>query len=381
MYISYGKQSIDSSDIKSVVKALKSDFLTQGPLVEEFENKIKNLIKSNFATVVSNGSVALFLAGHILNWKKGDLVAVPPITFVASVNTIEHHGAKPLFVDISLKDYCMDPDKLEIELKKDKSKKIKAAIITDFGGQPAQWEKFYRLKNKYKIHLINDNCHSLGSSIKGDRGYAVKYADIVTLSFHPVKAITTGEGGAILTNNKVYDQKFKLFRSHYIQRKDSNFWKYKVNNLGYNFRLPDINCALGVSQIKRIEKFLKKRKLIANFYNKIFVDKTKFKTPSVIQNTENSYHLYPLLVNFDKLKTTKDKIIKQFLKENIKLQVHYIPVNSQPYFLNRYGLIYKKFKNSFEFYKREISLPIHYDLNKNNLNYIKKICKKIFKIN
>jgi len=121
--------------------------------------------------------------------------------------------------------------------------------------------------------------------------------------------------------------------------------------------------------------------LIANFYNKIFVDKVKFKTPSIIQNTQNSYHLYPLLVNFDKLKTTKDKIIKQFLKENIKLQVHYIPVNSQPYFLNRYGLIYKKFKNSFEFYKREISLPIHYDLNKNNLNYIKKICKKIFKIN
>ena len=381
MHISYGKQSIDSSDIKSVVKALKSDFLTQGPLVKEFENKIKNLIKSNFATVVSNGSVALFLAGHILNWKKGDLVAVPPITFVASVNSIEHHGAKPLFVDISLKDYCMDPDKLEIELKKDKSKKIKAAIITDFGGQPAQWEKFYRLKKKYKIHLINDNCHSLGSSIKRDCGYAVKYADIVTLSFHPVKAITTGEGGAVLTNNKIYDQKFKLLRSHCIQRKDNNFWKYKVNNLGYNFRLPDINCALGISQIKRIEKFVKKRKLIANFYNKIFVDKAKFKTPSVIQNTQNSYHLYPLLVNFDKLKTTKDKIIKQFLKENIKLQVHYIPVNSQPYFLNRYGLIYKKFKNSFEFYKREISLPIHYDLNKNNLNYIKKICKKIFKIN
>jgi len=151
MHISYGKQSIDSSDIKSVVKALKSDFLTQGPLVKEFENKIKNLIKSNFATVVSNGSVALFLAGHILNWKKGDLVAVPPITFVASVNTIEHHGAKPLFVDISLKDYCMDPDKLEIELKKDKSKKIKAAIITDFGGQPAQWEKFYRLKRNIKF--------------------------------------------------------------------------------------------------------------------------------------------------------------------------------------------------------------------------------------
>ena len=381
MQISYGKQSINSSDIKSVVKALKSDFLTQGPLVKEFETKIKNLTKSNFTTVVSNASVALFLAGNVLNWKKGDLIAVSPITFVSSVNTIEHHGAKPLFIDISLKDYCMDPEKLEIELKKDKLKKIKAAIITDFGGQPAQWEKFYSLKNKYKIHLINDNCHSLGSSIKRDYGYAAKYADIATLSFHSVKSITTGEGGAILTNNKIYDKKFKLLRSHCIERKDNFFWKYKVNNLGYNFRLPDINCALGISQIKRIKKFIKKRKLVANFYNKIFVDKTTFKTPSVIQNTNNSYHLYPLLVNFEKLKTTKEKIIKQFLKNNIKLQVHYIPVNTQPYFFKKYGIIYKKFKNSFEFYNKEISLPIYYDLNKNNLNYIKKICKKIFKIN
>ena len=161
--INYGKQSIDVAEIKSVIKTLKSNFLTQGPLVEKFETYLKKVLKSRYATVVNNGSSALLAVGKILEWKKGDVIAVPPITFLSSVNTIEHCGAKPLFIDISLKDYCMDPNKLESALKK--NKKIKAAIIVDYGGQPAQWEKFKKLK-KYGINLINDNCHALGSSNK-----------------------------------------------------------------------------------------------------------------------------------------------------------------------------------------------------------------------
>ena len=152
MIIPYGKQNIDRSDIKNVVKCLKSDFLTQGPIVQEFENSLKKNFKAKFATVVSNGSAALLLIGKILNWKKGDKIAVPPITFVSSVNSIEHLNAKPLFIDINLSDYCMDPDKLEEALKKDKKKKIKAAIITDYGGQPAQWKKFSYLKKKIQYN-------------------------------------------------------------------------------------------------------------------------------------------------------------------------------------------------------------------------------------
>ena len=221
--INYGKQHIDNADIKEVTRVLRSDYLTQGPIVKKFEEELSKKFKSKYAAVVSNGSAALFLIGKILKWKKGDLIAVPPITFISSINSIEHCSATPLFIDISLNNYCMDASRLEDALKKDKKNNIKAAIITDYGGQPAEWEKFIILKKKYKIILINDCCHSMGSAIEKNIGYASKFADFVSLSFHPVKAITTGEGGAILSNNKKYDNDIKLLRSHGIVRKKNNF--------------------------------------------------------------------------------------------------------------------------------------------------------------
>ena len=378
--INYGKQSIDDSEIKSVIKTLKSNFLTQGPLVEKFETQLKKTLKSRYATVVNNGSSALLTVGKILRWKKGDLIAVPPITFLSSVNTIEHCGAKPLFIDINIKDYCMDPDKLENALRRDKNKKIKAAIIIDYGGQPAQWKKFKKLKKKYGIFLINDNCHALGSSIKKNQGYAVSFADFVTLSFHPVKVITTGEGGAILTNNLNFDKKAKIYRSHGILRNIKQHWNYKMDFLGYNFRLPDVNCAIGLSQIKKLNKFLKKREEISQFYDAFFVDRSKFTTPPRILDNKNSYHLYPLRINLKKVKKTKKQIIKEFLKNKIKLQVHYIPVNTQPYYKKKYGFRKKDFPITMKFFENTLSFPIYYDLNKKKLNYIKKVCKKIFKI-
>ncbi len=380
MLISYGKQSINSSDIRSVVKTLKSEYLTQGPLIQKFEKELKKRLNSKFATVVINGSAALFLIGKILNWKKGDIIAVSPITFLSQINAIEHCNAKPKFIDISLFDYCMDPEKLEKELKKDKFKKIKAAIITDYGGQPAQWKKFYKLKNKYKIKLINDNCHALGSSILNDYGYATKYADFSSLSFHPVKAITTGEGGALLTNNKDFDKKAKLLRSHGMVRNEKKFWIYKMTDLGFNFRLPDINCALGISQLKRLKRFISKRKKISRIYDNFFVDNKKFQIPNKIKGNSNSFHLYPLLINFKQINLSKEKVLKNFLKNKIKLQVHYVPVNIQPYYKKKYGLKIRNFKNSFEFFNKVVSLPIYYELKNKEINYFKKVCKKILKI-
>ena len=160
MLLPYGKQSIDNSDIKFVLKSLKNKFITQGPLIQKFENSLKKKLKCKHVTVVNNGSAALLLVGKILNWKEGDLIAVPPITFLSSVNVIEHCNARPIFIDINMEDYCMDPDKLELELRRDSKKKIKAAIITDYGGQPAQWLKFYYLKRKYNIILIWQTAHS-----------------------------------------------------------------------------------------------------------------------------------------------------------------------------------------------------------------------------
>ena len=378
--INYGKQSIDHHDIKSVVRTLKSNFLTQGPVVEKFESELNKTLKSKYSTVVNNGSSALLTVGKILNWKKGDLIAVPPITFLSSVNAIEHCGAKPLFIDINLKNYCMDPDKLEKCLIKDKNKKIKAAIIVDYGGQPAQWDKFKKLKKKYGIFLINDNCHALGSSINNYQGYAVKFADFVTLSFHPVKIITTGEGGAILTNNFSFDKKAKIYRSHGIQRNKKEHWNYKMEYLGYNFRLPDINCAIGLSQIRKLNNFVKQRQKISKIYDSLFSDESKFIIPQKIKHNQNSYHLYPLRINLKKINKSKKQIIKEFLKNEIKVQVHYIPVNSQPYYKKKYGFRKKDFPNSMKFFESTISLPIYYELNMRQINYIKKISKKIFKI-
>lgn len=385
--ITYGKQSINNEDIVNVKKILKSTHLTQGPTIQKFENQLKKKFKSNFAFTTSSGTSALHLIGRALNWKKGDIIIVSPITFLASVNSVLYCGATPKFVDINLEDYTLDLKKLEDLLIRYKNigKKVKAVIVTDYAGHPANWVKLSRLKRKYKFKLVNDNCHAIGASIDKDRGYAVKFADLVSLSFHPVKHITTAEGGAILTNNKSYADKILLLRSHGVKRPKKKLdnigpWYQEMIDLGYNYRLSDVQAALGVSQINRLEKFLKKRKLIAKFYDEIFSDQKKFQIPRVKKNFSHSYHLYPLLVNFKKVGLSKKEIFKQFLKHNIRLQVHYIPVNTQPFYKKKFGFIKKNFTNSINFYNKEISLPIYNDLKVNELNYIKKVCKKIFKI-
>ena len=380
--INYGKQNINLNDIKSVKKTLKSKFLTQGPIVEKFENGLSKFFKSKYTLAVSSGTSALNLVSQILNWKKKDVVIVSPITFLASANCIEKSGATPCFVDINLEDYSIDLIKLEkkiISLKK----RLKALIITDYAGHPADWERIYKLKKKYKFNLINDNCHAFGASINNDFGYSVKYSDLSILSFHPVKTITTGEGGAILTNNKIYYLKAKSLRSHGVVRSkqlSNKFgnWYHEMRFLGGNHRLSEIHASLGLSQLKRIKKFIKKRNKIAKYYDNVFYDKSIFTTPKIKKNFYHSYHLYPLLVNLKKVGKSKKQIFNEFLKYKINLQVHYIPINTQPYYKKKYGFKKNNFKKSLEFYKKEISMPIYFDLTYKQLNYIKKVSKKIF---
>ena len=218
--ISYGRQSINDNDIKSVTKVLKSDFLTQGPVVKQFEQNLSNFFKCKHAIAVSSGTAALNLISQVLGWKKNDIIIASPITFISSSNCILHAGATPHFVDINMDDFSIDLNKLEKEIITllKKRKNLKAVVVTDFAGHPSNWIELNRLKKKYKFKLINDNCHSMGSSINNDYGYAVKYADLVSLSFHPVKNITTGEGGAILTNNNKYSKILKYLRSHGVVR-------------------------------------------------------------------------------------------------------------------------------------------------------------------
>ncbi len=370
--INYGKHYIDKNDIKTVNKVLKGNFLTQGPVVDLFQKKIKNFFNSKYCTVVSNGTAGLFIAGKALNWKKQDRIITSSMTFIASANAITLCGAKPIFLDIDPKSYNIDPNLVENELKKNKGK-IKALIAVDYAGHPCDWSSLKYLANKYNFKLINDNCHALGAKINGDCGYAAKYADIVVQSYHPVKNFTTGEGGALLTNSNELNNKFLKIRNHsMIRNKKFLPWIYKIYEPGLNFRLTDIQSALGISQISKLNQFVKKRNIIAKKYTNEFQDYDCLKTPTVIKNYYHSYHLYPLQIDFKKINKTKKKLFEFMNRRNIKLQVHYIPLHTQPYYKKISGLKNGDLPYSENFYERQISLPIYPSLNKNSINKVIK---------
>ena len=385
--INYTKHQIYREDIREVVKVLKSDSLTQGKKVNEFEIKLKKKFKSKFCNVVSNGTAALHLAGMALGWTSKDIIITTPLTFLASANAILYSGARPDFVDINSRDFNIDLNILEEKIKKLKHKqKIKSVIAVDYAGQPCDWEGLQYLSKKFSFSLINDNCHALGSKYYNDPGYAVKYADIVTHSYHATKNITSGEGGSLLTNNKDIYEKTKLLRSHGVYKSKNldsknGLWFYEMRKLGFNYRLSDINCALGISQLKKLTQFVKFRRKIAKIYNEGFSEIEFIETPLEKPNCHHSYHLYPLRINFDKFKIDKKKFFKKFLKIGVKLQVHYIPIFFQPYYKNNFKFNIKNFKNTMNFYKKEVSLPIYPNLSLKNINYVIKNTKKILKIN
>lgn len=385
--ISYGKQHIDKKDIQSVTKVLRSDWITQGPKIKEFENLLKKYFKSKFCIAVANGTAALHLTGLGLAWKPGDIILTTPISFLATSNCIVYSGATPSFVDIDKTTYNIDTQKLEKTIKflKRRKKKIRAIIVTDFAGHPCDWKKLKSISIKYKIVLVNDNCHSIGAKYEGDRAYAIKYADVVTHSYHPVKHITTGEGGAIFTNNANLEKKLRILRSHGVTRdrkkiiKDHGPWYYEMHDLGFNYRITDFQCSLGISQISKLDKFLKRRKKIANIYNKAFFNKNIFTIPKVSKIVNHAYHIYPLLINFEKLKINKKEFFKKMIKNNVYLQVHYIPIHLQPYYKKKYSYKTGDFPISENFYKKEVSLPIYYSLKNKDIRKIIKLIKNFCK--
>jgi len=377
--INYGKQFLDRKDILSVANVLNSDWLTQGPYVEKFENALKNFFGSNYCCVVANGTAALHLAGIALGWKQKDIVIGSSLSFVASSNAIVYAGATPDFVDIDKTTYTIDVEKLEKKIKfyVNRGKKVSAVVATDYAGHPCSWEDLKAISKKYNVKLVNDNCHAIGANFKNDNKYAVKFADIVTHSYHPAKNITTGEGGAILTNDKIIAKKIKMLRSHGITKnpnimsKNEGPWYYEMKELGYNYRITDFQCALGLSQLKKLNKFIKKRKEIAQIYNSSFYENDFLKIPKVTIGYGHAYHLYPLQINFRNL-DQKKKLFKEFKKKKINLQVHYIPIHLQPYYKKKYGFKRGDYPITEKFYNKEVSLPIYYSLKKKEIYKITK---------
>ena len=382
--ISYGKQSIDQSDIDAVVKVLKGDWLTQGPIVEIFEGDLNHYFGSTHACAVANGTAALHLTTLALGWESGDIVITTPITFLATTNCIVYAGATPYFVDINPVTYTIDPNQLEEKIKAyhDNGKKVKAVIGVDYAGHPCDWKALRELADKYDFQLVNDNCHALGASYFDDKQYAVKYADVVTQSYHPVKHITTGEGGAVLTNDSMIDEKIRLLRSHGMTKDPNQLekcdgpWYYEMHEVGLNYRITDFQCALGISQLKKLDYFVQKRREISSRYKESFKDINIFSLPTISNAVEHAFHLYPLKVDFEKTELNKKQFYENMREQGILLQVHYIPVHMQPFYKKNFGFKEGNFPNAEKFYKQEISLPIYPALSVDEQNYIIEIIKQ-----
>ncbi len=363
--LGYGKHKIDHQDINEVVKVLKSDSITQGKIVDEFANKVAKFCNSKYGVAVSSGSAALHLAVKSLNLKKNDEVITTPITFCATANSILYEGAKLKLVDIDENTLNID-EKL---IQKNISDRTKAIIPVDFRGHPAPLGEIYEISKKKRIKIIEDASHSLGS-VYNYKGKNFKcgqniHTDLSTFSFHPVKHITTGEGGVITTNSYKLFNKLRLHAKHGIDRNVNMFnkkkrigsWKYEMFDLGYNYRLTNFQSALGISQLKKIHFFMKRRMEIVKIYNENFKKLEFLKTPFESKNVKSNFHIYTLQVKNNKYFDRYD--LFNYLKSKFYApMVHYIPIHFLKYYKKKYKFKLGDFPVAENYYKQTISIPL-----------------------
>lgn len=372
----YGKHFIDSKDVNEVSKSLKLDAITNGKNIEIFEKKLSKYTGSKFVSVCNSGTSSILLAFMSIELKKNDVIIMPSINFIAAYNMAKFLGAKIYLADVDKNTGQMSPQNVLDCCKKFKIKKVKAVIPMYLGGYPQNAQNFIKLKKKLKCYIIEDACHALGASYKyKNKNYKIgscKHSDISTFSLHPLKTITTGEGGVVCTNNKNLDKKIKLLRSHGLIRDHKKHWVYNSQFFGFNFRINDFQCALGISQLKKIRKFIIERKKIYSFYKLKFNKFDFLDLPKYDLNNSSSYHL--CLINIKKFNIKKkDAFIKYMAKKKIMVQYHYIPIYKFDLFKEKYiG------KNSELFYKSSVSIPIYYGLSKKKQNYIIQKIKYFF---
>ena len=330
--IPYGKQSIDQSDIDAVIAVLQSDFITTGPKVSEFEKAVCDFTGAKFAVAVSSGTAALHCAMFAAGIKAGDEVIVTPMTFVASSNAILYCGGTPVFADVIPGSLLIDP----MEVKKKITGRTKAVVAVDYAGQPCDYDALRDICSKHGLLLISDACHSLGGAYKSNKVGTL--ADMTVLSFHPVKHITTGEGGMILTDNADFAEKMRMFRGHgittdYRQREEKGAWFYEMEYLGYNYRITDFQCALGISQLKKLPGWITRRQEIASQYDNAFKNNPSINPISKSPNVSHAYHLYVIKINKD----DRNRIFTELRNAGIGVNVHYIPVHLHPYYRKTFG--------------------------------------------
>ncbi|NNU90149.1 UDP-4-amino-4,6-dideoxy-N-acetyl-beta-L-altrosamine transaminase [Anoxybacillus sp. CHMUD] len=375
-YLPYGRQWIDDDDIEAVVEVLKGDYLTTGPYVSTFEQAVAQYVGAKYAVAFSNGTAALHGACFAAGISEGDEVITTPMTFAASANCVLYQGGIPVFADIDEKTYNINPDKIEEKI----TNKTKAIIPVDFTGQPVELDRILEIAKKHNLIVIEDAAHALGATYKGRKIGSI--SDMTMFSFHPVKHITSGEGGIITTNNKEYYEKLLQFRSHGITRNKEKLneyhgpWYYEMQFLGYNYRMTDIQAALGTSQLKKIDKFIELRRKYVAMYNEAFKDMDEVITPFQHEDGQSSWHLYIIRLKLDKLTASRREIFEALQQQNIGVNVHYIPVHLQPYYQQ---LGYKKgiCPNAEKLYEEMITLPLFPAMSEEDVNSVIEAVKRV----
>jgi len=375
-YIPYGKHWLDKKDIEEVIKVLSSNWITQGPKIKEFEEALCKYTEAKYAVAVSSGTAGLHLACLAAGIEEGDEVITSPITFVASANCILYCRAKPVFADIQEDTVNIDPK----EIKRRLTKKTKAIIPVHFAGHPCDLEEIHQIAKKHNLIVIEDACHALGAEYKGTKIGSCKYSDMTVFSFHPVKSITTGEGGAVLTNNKRLYEKLIILRHHGITKERRKFikrsegeWYYEMQMLGFNYRITDFQCALGINQLRKLDRFIEKRREIVEIYRKELSTIDDIILPKERSYVKSAWHIYCIRVNNS---ATRKDVFKRLRNYGIGVQVHYIPIHFQPYYKN---LGYKEgdCPGAEEYYKRAITLPLYPTLGIKEVKFIIQKIKKL----
>jgi len=381
LLIPYGRQWIDSNDIKAVVRVLRDGPITQGPNVEMFESALSEYCGVKYTVAANSGTSSLHIACLAVGIKAGDEVITSPNTFVASANCAIYCGAKPVFADIDKMTYNISPEELDKRI----TERTKAVIPVHFAGQSCDMEMISQMVEKaekkygHKIFIIEDACHALGSKYKNTKVGSCAYSDMAVMSFHPVKHITTGEGGAVLTNDEELYKKLRKFRSHGITNTPGEFiyndlafqplpagmsqplmnpWYYEQVHLGYNYRITNIQCALGSSQLKKLNKFRDRRRQIVNSYNEAFSNIKSVQIPFESKDCNSNFHLYVLLFNFNQIGIERAKFMIELKKRGIQTQVHYIPVHTQPYYQKKFATKWGDCPNAERYYQKCLSIPL-----------------------